>query len=206
MDSRDLARRQLQSYHPQVARPNNKEGYKTIIQEEESLGNNWDITMNRLLTNQEERIRKLEEGICATESTKIRIEFLENKIQNRCQQIQSISNNNEIILPELLNKAQASSVWGRTAEADVDQRLIEMGKKLHAITKIKLNKGALPREEDDLTNVMNQGTSSVLLECMSLELEELARTRHSDRMITEELTLKVLELQERINSSMSSTS
>ena len=45
----------------------------------------------------------------------------------------------------------------------------------------------------------------MLLECMSLELEELARTRHSDRMITEELTLEVLELQERINSSMSST-
>ena len=45
----------------------------------------------------------------------------------------------------------------------------------------------------------------MLLECMSLELEELAQTRHSDRMITEELTLEVLELQERINSSMSST-
>ena len=108
---------------PQVARPNNKEGYKTIIQEEESLGNNWDITMNRLLTNQEERIQKLEEGICTTESTKMRIESLEYEIQNRCQQIRSISNNNEIILPELLNKAQASSVRVRTAEADVDQRL-----------------------------------------------------------------------------------
>ena len=83
VDPRDLARRQLQSYHPQVARPNNKEGYKTIIQEEESLGNNWDITMNRLLTNQEERIRKLEEGICATESTKIRIESL--RVQNSKQ-------------------------------------------------------------------------------------------------------------------------
>ena len=102
VDSRDLARRQLQSCHPQVARPNNKEGYKTIIQEEGSLGSNWDITMNRLLTNQEERIKKLEEGICTAESTKIRIESLEYEIQNRCQQIRSISDNNEIILPELL--------------------------------------------------------------------------------------------------------
>ena len=82
-EPRDLARKQLQSHHTQVARPNNKEGYKTIIQEEESLGNNWDITMNRLLTNQEERIRKLEEGICTTESTKIRIESL--RVQNSKQ-------------------------------------------------------------------------------------------------------------------------
>ena len=80
VDPRDLARRQLQSYHPQVARPNNKEGYKTIIQEGESLGTNWDITMNRLLTSQEERIRKLEEGICMTESAKTRIESLEWEI------------------------------------------------------------------------------------------------------------------------------
>ena len=43
-----------------------------------------------------------------------------------------------------------------------------MGKKLHTITKIKLNKGAPPREEDD---TISQGTSSMVLECMSVELE-----------------------------------
>ena len=84
MNPGDVARRHLQSYHPQVARPNNKEGYKTIIQEGESLGSNWDITMNRLLKNQEERIQKLEEGICTTESAKTRIESLEYEIQTRC--------------------------------------------------------------------------------------------------------------------------
>ena len=62
----NMARGHLQSYHPQVARPNNKEGYKTIIQEGESVGSNWDITMNRLLMDQEERIRRLEEGISTT--------------------------------------------------------------------------------------------------------------------------------------------
>ena len=103
------------------------------------------------------------------------------------------------MLPELLSKAQASSVRIRSVEADIDQRLVEMGKKLHTITKIKLNRGAPPREEDD---TINQGSSSMVLECMSVELEELAQARHSDRMITEELTLEVLELQERINSSM----
>ena len=84
-------------------------GYKSTIQGMESLGKNWDITMNRLLTNQEKRIQRLEEGICTTESTKLRIESLECKIQDRCQWIRSISNNNEIILPELLSKAKASS-------------------------------------------------------------------------------------------------
>ena len=74
-----------------------------------------------------------------------------------------------------------------------------MGKKLHTITKTKLNRGAPLREEDD---TISQGTSSVLLECILVELEELAQARNSNRMITEELTLEVLELQERINSSM----
>ena len=111
---------------PQVARLNNKEGYKTIIQEGESLGSNWDITMNRLLTNQEERNRKLEEGICTTESAKTRIESLEYEIQTRCQRIRSIPSNNEIVLPELLSKAQASSVRVRSVEADIDQRLSKL--------------------------------------------------------------------------------
>ena len=134
----------------------------------ESLGKNWDITMNRLLTNQEKRIRRLEEGICTKESTKLRIESLECKIQDRCQWIRSISNNNEIILPELLSKAQASSLRVRTVDANVDHRLAEMGKKLQTIMKTKLNGGPLPRVENDLTNTMIQGTSSMLLECMSV--------------------------------------
>ena len=37
------ARAHLQQYHPQVARPNNKEGDKTFIQEGESVGSNWNL-------------------------------------------------------------------------------------------------------------------------------------------------------------------
>ena len=53
------------------------------------------------------------------------------------------------VLPELVSKAQANSAEVEYAEADIDQRLIEMGKKLHTITKTKLNRGAPIREEDD---------------------------------------------------------
>ena len=155
--------------------------------------------MNRLLTNQEERIRKLEKGISSTESAKTRIESLEYEIQTRCQRLRSISNNNGSVLPELVSKAQVNSAEVKYAEADIDQRLIEMGKKLHLMMKTKPNRGAPLREEDD---TISQGTSSMLLECISVELEELAQARHSDRMITEELSLEVLGLQERVNSSM----
>ena len=82
-----------------------------------SLGNNWDVTMNSLLTNREQRIRRLEEGVCTMESSKLRIESIECEIQGRCQRIRSISNNNKTILPGLLSKAQASSVRVRTVEA-----------------------------------------------------------------------------------------
>ena len=137
----------------------------------ESLGSNWDVTMNSLLTNQEQRIRRLEEGIYTMESSKLRIESLECQIQDRCQRIRSISNNNEIILPGLLSKAQASSVRVRTVEANVEHRLAEMGKKLQTIMKTRLNSRPLPRVENDLNYTITQGAPSMVLECMSEELE-----------------------------------
>ena len=120
----------------------------------ESLGSNWDVTMKRLLTNQEQRIRRLEKGIIYTmESSKLRIESLECKIQERCQRIRSISKNNEVILPGLLSKAQVSSVRVRTVEANVEHRLAEMGKKLQTIMKTGLNSRPLPRMENDLNSI-----------------------------------------------------
>ena len=88
VDPRDLARRQHQLYlqrtesnplhmedlidlsslaegsetdHSQVEKSNNMELYKSTTQVMESLRNNWDITKT-LLTNQEQRVRRLEEG------------------------------------------------------------------------------------------------------------------------------------------------
>ena len=101
---------------------------------------------------------------------------MEYEIQTSCQSA----------LPELVSKAQANSAEVEYAEADADQRLIEMGKKLHTITK---NRGAPLREELD---TMSLETSSVLLECRTVELEEL-------KVINEKLTLDVLELQEKIS-------
>ena len=112
---------------------------------------------------------------------------MEYEIQTSCQRIRSISKNIGSALPELVSKAQANSAEVEYAEADTDQRLIEMGKKLHTITK---NRGAPLREEDDK---MSLGTSSMFLECITVELEEL-------QVINENLTLDVLELQERISS------
>ena len=136
------------------------------------------------------------------ESSKLRIESIECEIQGRCQRIHSISYNNETMLPGLLSKAQASSARVTTEGANVEHRLAEMGKKLLSIIKTRPKFRPLSRVENDLTNTISQGTSSGVLESMSVELEELARARYSDRIITEELTLEVLEIQERINSSM----
>ena len=112
---------------------------------------------------------------------------MEYEIQTSCKRIRSSSKNIGVALPELVSKAQANSADIEYAEADTDQRLIEMGKKLHTITK---NRGAPLREELD---TMSLGTSSILLECITVELEEL-------KVINENLTLDVLELQEKISS------
>ena len=56
--------------------------------------------------------------------------------------------------------------------------------------------------ENDVNSTIIQGTPSTVLECMSIELEELVQARYTDRIIMEELTLEVLEIQDRINSSM----
>ena len=77
-----------------------------------------------------------------------------------------------------------------------------MGKKLLTSMKTRSNFRPLSSVENDLTNTKTQRASSIVLESMSVELEELAQARYSDRIIMEELTLEVLEIQERINSSM----
>ena len=56
--------------------------------------------------------------------------------------------------------------------------------------------------ENDVNSTIIQGTPSRVLECMSIELEELVQAIYTNRIIMEELTLEVLEIQDRINSSM----
>ena len=77
-----------------------------------------------------------------------------------------------------------------------------MDKKLQTIMETRLNSRPLPRMENDVNSTIIQGTPSTVLECMSIELEELVQARYTDRIIMEELTLEVLEIQDRINSSM----
>ena len=58
----DIGRRHLQSYHPQVARPNNKEGYKTICGKQLGYYNEQIVDESR---RKDPRIRKryLHDGI-----------------------------------------------------------------------------------------------------------------------------------------------
>ena len=84
----------------------------------------------------------------------------------------------------------------------LELRLAEMDKKLQTIMETRLNSRPLPRMENDVNSTIIQGTPSTVLECMSIELEELVQARYTDRIIMEELTLEALEIQDRINSSM----
>ena len=158
--------------------------------------------MKTLLTSQEQRVRRLEEGFSAVRSSNLRIESLEFEIQEACQRVCSVSKKNENLLPGLLSKAQASSLRVKTVEFIVEHRLAEMDNKLQKIMEIGLNSRPLPRVVNNVNNTILHGAPSTVLEYVSLEIEEFAQARYADRIITEELTLEVLEIQDRINSSM----
>ena len=59
-----------------------------------------------------------------------------------------------------------------------------------------------PRMVNDVNSTIIQGAPSTVLECVSLEIEELSQARYTDRIITEDLRVEVLKIQDRINSSM----
>ena len=118
---------------------------KSTTQVMESLRDNWSITMKTLLTSQEQRVRRLEEGFSTVRSSNLRIESLECEIQEACQRKRSVSNKNEVMLPGLFSKAQVSSLRVKTVEFNVEHRLAEMDNKLQKIMEIGLNSRPLPR-------------------------------------------------------------
>ena len=67
----------------------------------ESLKDDWSTTMKTLLTNQEERVERLEQGFAAVNSSSRRIESLNLKTQVEYQRLNSIIQKTEDILPDL---------------------------------------------------------------------------------------------------------
>ena len=59
-----------------------------------------------------------------------------------------------------------------------------------------------PRMVNDVNSTIIQGAPSTVLECMSLEIEVLSQARYTARIITEDLRVEVLDIQDRINSSI----
>ena len=184
--------------YTQVEKSKNMEFSKSTTQVMESLRDNWSITMKTLLTSQEQRVRRLEEGFSAVRSSNLRIESLECEIQEACQRLRSVSKKHENMLPGLFSKAQASSLRVKTVKFNVEHRLAEMDNKLQKIMEIGLNSRPLPRVVNDVNSTIIQGAPSMVLKYVSLEIEELAQARYTDRIITEELMVEVLEIQDRI--------
>ena len=67
----------------------------------------------------------------------------------------------------------------------LDPRLAEMDKMIQTNMETGLNSRPLPRVVSDLKSTIIQGTSPTVLECMSLEVEELSQARYTDRFLTE---------------------
>ena len=69
----------------------------------ESLKDSWITTMKTLLTDQEQRVGRLEKGFAAVSSSNLRIESLGCEIQGECQRLSSVSRRNEDMLPGLFS-------------------------------------------------------------------------------------------------------
>ena len=185
-----------------MKKPNSMELSKSMTQMLEPLKDNWSNTMKTLMTDQEERVGRLERGFPAVSSSNLRIESLGCEIQGECQRLSSVSRRNKDMLPGLFSEAQASSSRIKSVELTVQHRLAEMDNKLQRIMELGLNSRVPPRMVNNVNSTIIQGAPTTVLECVSQEIEELSQTRYTDRALTEDLRVEVLKIQNRINSSM----
>ena len=86
--------------------------------------------MKTLLTNQEERVERLEQGFAAVNSSSRRIESLNLKTQVEYQRLNSIIQKTEEVLPDLCTEVQTNSLNLKAAELMVQHRLAEMDNKV----------------------------------------------------------------------------
>ena len=86
-----------------MKKPNSMELSKSMTQMLEPLKDNWSNTMKTLMTDQEERVGRLERGFPAVSSSNLRIESLGCEIQGECQRLSSVSRRNEDMLPGLFS-------------------------------------------------------------------------------------------------------
>ena len=92
----------------QMRNPSGIDFSKSMTQMLESLKDNWSTTMKTLLTDQEERVGRLEQGFAAVSSSNLRIESQSHKIQAEYQRLNSVIQKTEDVLPGLCSEVQAN--------------------------------------------------------------------------------------------------
>ena len=80
--------------------------------------------------------------------------------------------------------------------------MAEVDNKLQRILKTGLNSRVPPRMVNNVNSTIIQGAPSTVLECMTMEVEVLSQESYTNRIITEDLRVEVLNIQDRINSSL----
>ena len=179
-----------------------KEISNSRIRLEESFEDNWSSTMNRFMSNQEQRVLNMGEGLNAIRSSSSRIESMGQEIQENLEILRSTSKRNGNQMQGLINMLQASSERVNTVETQANLRVTDLDNKLRKIRENGSNLGMFLGLEDELSSTTVQGSFATEMESLTFEMNELNQARYKQRIVTEQLTIDVLELQERINSSL----
>ena len=158
--------------------------------------------MNRFISNQEQRVLNMGEGLNAIRSSSSRIESMGQEIQENLEILRSTSKRSGNQMQGLVNMLLASSERVNTVETRANLRVTDLDNKLRKIRENGSNLGMFSGLEDELNSTTVQGSFATEMESLTFEMNELNQARCKQRIVTEQLTIDVLELQERINSSL----
>ena len=154
---------------------------KSMILMLELLKDNWSTTMKTLLTNQEERVERLERGFAAVSSSNLRIESLNLKTQAEYQRLNSVIQKTEDGLPDLCTEVQATSLNLRTAELTVQRRLAKIDNKVQKIKEFGSYSSISPSLVNTVNSAIIQGPPTMTLDCVTQEMEDLSQALYTER-------------------------
>ena len=139
---------------------NIREGFNIIA----ACSDNWNIAMGAHLTNQEDRLTKLEYEFAAMNSFILMNQSLNSEIQEEYQRVSSVIRKHEDIIPKLNLEVQATSLKINSVEHSVKQKIQELDRSMKKIREFDLNSVIPPDIIDTLNSVIMDVAPATILE------------------------------------------
>ena len=135
-------------------------------------------------------------------SSNLRIKSLNLKTQVEDQRLNSVIQETEDVLPDLCTEVQANSLSLKTAELAVQYKLAEIDTKVQKIKESGSHSGISPSLVNSVNSLITHGAPAMTLDGVTREMDDLFQALYTERVLVDNLRFDVLEIQDRISSSM----